>query len=58
MSDALVSRLGQQNGAGDADSLFLKRFSGEVLAAFTERNRFMPRHIIRSIDSGKSALCL
>ena len=55
MSDALVSRLGQQDGAGDADALFLKRFGGEVLAAFEERNRFMPRHIIRSIDSGKSA---
>lgn len=55
MSDALASRLGQQNGFGDANSLFLKVFAGEVLSAFRERNRFLERHIVRSISSGKSA---
>lgn len=56
MADNLiVNRPGQQDGTGDSDALFLKVFSGEVLTAFREKNRFLSRHMVRSISSGKSA---
>ena len=54
-TDQTVSRLGQQNAAGDARSLFLKLYAGEVLTAFEERNVFMPLHRTRTIQNGKSA---
>jgi hypothetical protein len=54
-TDQTVSRLGQQNGTGDARSLFLKLYAGEVLTAFEERNVFMPLHRTRTISNGKSA---
>jgi len=50
-----VSRLGQINGTGDANALFLKQFAGEVLTAFELENVMMPLHTVRSISSGKSA---
>ena len=55
MANMNPSRIGQANGAGDADALFLKRFSGEILTAFEEKNVFESRTMIRNIDSGKSA---
>ena len=55
MAASVPSRTGQLDGAGDVDALFLKVFSGEVLAAFVRRNVAMPRSIVRSISSGKSA---
>lgn len=55
MTNYIPSRLGQKDGAGDSDALFLKVFAGEVLTAFRESNVFMPRHMVRSIKSGKSA---
>jgi hypothetical protein len=55
MSNATVSRLGQANGAGDSDALFLKKFAGEVLGAFSETNVALSRTMVRSIESGKSA---
>mgnify|MGYP003123384430 FL=1 len=55
MADASVTRLGQDGLAGVTDALFLKVFSGEVLAAFEERNVMMPLHNVRTITSGKSA---
>jgi hypothetical protein len=48
-------RIGQANGAGDDQALFLTVYGGEVLTAFRERNVFLARHIIRSISNGKSA---
>jgi hypothetical protein len=54
-TDQTVSRLGQQNATGDARSLFLKLYAGEVLTAFEERNVFMPLHRTRTIQNGKSA---
>lgn len=45
----------QINGAGDRRALGLKVWAGEVLTAFREKNRFMDRHQVRTIDSGKSA---
>ena len=41
MSNATVSRLGQANGSGSADALFLKTFSGEILAAFKKQNKML-----------------
>jgi hypothetical protein len=55
MSNATVSRLGQANGTGDSDALFLKVFAGEVLGAFSETNVALSRTMVRSISSGKSA---
>lgn len=54
-TDQTVSRLGQQNATGDARSLFLKLYAGEVLTAFEERNVFMGLHRTRTIQNGKSA---
>ena len=55
MANALVSRAGQINDTDPATSLFLKVWSGEVLAAFAERNVMMDKHIVRTIKSGVSA---
>ena len=55
MADAIVSRLGQANGAGDVDALFLKVFAGEVLTAFDRETAFKNRHMVRVIANGKSA---
>ena len=55
MSNANISRLGQLNGAGDVNALFLKVFSGEVLSAFERENLMLNMTNVRSIASGKSA---
>lgn len=55
MSNMTESRLGLNVGGSDNFELFLKTFSGEVLAAFEERNIMMPLHTVRTITSGKSA---
>jgi hypothetical protein len=55
MTAATPSRLGQANETGDAEALFLKVFSGEVLAAFAQQTVTMGRHMVRTINSGKSA---
>ncbi len=55
MSNMTESRLGLAKGGSDNFELFLKQFSGEVLAAFQERNVMMPLHTVRTITSGKSA---
>lgn len=50
-----VSRLGQVNLANDADALFLKVFSGEIISVFEEANLMLPLTKVRTISSGKSA---
>lgn len=55
MSNANPSRLGQANATGDTTALMLKMFSGEVLQAFDRESAFRPRHMVRTIPSGKSA---
>lgn len=55
MSNANVTRIGQINGAGDVDALFLKQFGGEVLTAFEENNVALAHTQMRTISSGKSA---
>lgn len=49
------SRIGQVNLAGDADNLFLKVFSGEIIASFEEANLMLPMTKVRTISSGKVA---
>jgi len=55
MSNATVSFLGKTNNSGDDNSLFLKVFSGEVLASFQRENKMLGMSTVRSITSGKSA---
>lgn len=55
MADATVSRLGQSNLAGDVEALFLEVWSGEVLEAFNKRQTTASRHLVRTIQNGKSA---
>lgn len=56
MADAYnVSRLGQQNQAGDELALFMKIFAGEVLTSFERNNIMMALTSNRTISQGKSA---
>lgn len=55
MANATVLNIGQVNGAGLTDAMFLKVWGGEVLTAFQESNVVMDKHIVRQIASGKSA---
>lgn len=52
--DQTVSRLGQQNKAGDARALFLDLFAGETITQFEETNLMMPLHRVKTIKSGRS----
>lgn len=49
------SRLGQAQGTGDALALFLKKFSGEVLATYDELCVMKDKSRVRTIENGKSA---
>ena len=55
MASTVVQNPGQVNNSGDRIALFLKMFSGEVLAAFARTTVTMERHIVRTIAAGKSA---
>lgn len=55
MANTTPSRLGQIDGAGGVNELFLKVFSGEILTTFEETNVMKDLHMIRTISSGKSA---
>jgi hypothetical protein len=55
MSNATVSFLGKADNSGDDNALFLKVFSGEVLAAFQRRNQMLDMTMVRTISQGKSA---
>ena len=54
-NNAAASRVGQIEGAGNVDALFLKVFSGEILTAFEEKNVMKDLHMVRTIQNGKSA---
>lgn len=54
MVNATLTRIGQINGAGDVEALFLKLFSGEVLASFNLANVFGDKHRVHSISNGRS----
>lgn len=49
------SRLGEINATGDDYALFLKKFSGEVLATFDETCVMKDKTRVRTITNGKSA---
>lgn len=55
MSNATPSRLGQINKANAADALFLKVFSGEVMATFNAKTVMADKTRVRNIQNGKSA---
>lgn len=55
MTNATPSRVGQIQGAGATDALWLKLFSGEVLTAFETMVKLRDTVRTRNIDSGKSA---
>ena len=55
MANAAPSRLGQANLSGDVQDLFLKVFSGEVLASYNTKTVMKDRVRTRKISSGKSA---
>jgi hypothetical protein len=55
MANGFVQPIGQVNGAGATDALFLKIFSGEVLTAFETATVTRERHFVRTISQGKSA---
>lgn len=55
MANATVDRIGQINGAGAVDALFLKLFGGEVLAAFEIENKALNYTTVKTISNGKSA---
>ena len=55
MADATPFRVGANNGGADKRELFLKTWSGEVLAAFETASVTRDKHFVRSISSGKSA---
>ncbi|ATN92973.1 major head protein [Ralstonia phage RPSC1] len=55
MASTTVQAPGQVNNTGDRLALFLKVFAGEVLTAFARTAKTMDKHVVRSIQSGKSA---
>ena len=55
MSNAVISTIGQVNSANDANALFLKVFSGEVLSTFARENQMLGMTTVRTISNGKSA---
>ncbi len=55
MSNAVPSRLGQINGAGATDALFLKIYGGEVMTAFERSTVFRSRTLVRNIKGARSA---
>jgi len=55
MSNATISSIGQVNSSGDANALFLKVFSGEVLSTFQKENQMLGMTNVRTISNGKSA---
>jgi hypothetical protein len=55
MANAVTLNIGQVNGAGATDAMFLKVFSGEVLTAFETASVTRDKHFVRTIPSGKSA---
>lgn len=55
MANATPSRVGQVNQAGDVDAIFLKVYGGEVVASFEKAVKMRPLHMVREIQSGKSA---
>jgi len=52
MSNATISSIGQVNSAGDANALFLKVFSNEVLTQFIRENMMLGMSTVRTLGQG------
>jgi len=48
-------RVGSDKHGSSSTALFLKKFAGEVMTVFDEKNIMKPLHTIRTISKGKSA---
>lgn len=55
MTNSVRSALGQINGSGADDALFLKQFGGEILTEFETKCVFKDKHFTRQIKNGKTA---
>lgn len=59
MANVQGQKIGQNQGKGNSNTdqlaLFLKVFAGEVLTAFARRSVTADKHIVRTIQNGKSA---
>ncbi len=51
----VAGRVGSNLHGNDTTGLFLKKFAGEVMTVFDEKNIMKPLHTIRTISKGKSA---
>ena len=55
-SVGVTGRVGNDaSNSGDSLGLFLKKFAGEVMTVFDEKNIMKPLHTIRTIQKGRSA---
>lgn len=55
MADVIVAHPGLVDGGSDSLQMYLKVFAGETITAFERASVTIGRHIVRTIDSGKSA---
>ena len=55
MTNSVISRVGQINGSGATDAMFLEQFGLEVLTEFERNTVFKDRHTIRQISNGFTA---
>lgn len=55
MTDANVTHIGQANGAGALDALYLKIFGGEIITSFNTAVVMQDKQTVRQIAHGKSA---
>jgi len=54
-NNGVKGRVGSNNYDPNSTGLFLKKFAGEVMTVFDEKNIMKPLHTIRTISKGKSA---
>lgn len=55
MADVKVAQVGLVEGGSDNLQMMLKVFAGEVITAFERSSVTLGRHMVRTIDAGKSA---
>ena len=55
MADVIVAQPGKVEGGTDLLQMYLKVFAGEVITAFERSSVVLGRHLVRTIEAGKSA---
>ena len=55
MADVTIGQLGKLQGNADLLEGFMKVFAGEVITAFERSTNTVNRHMVRTIENGKSA---